>query len=141
MAGARSSTASPERSPRPPRRHPVRTEPDDDLWVAIAEPSRRRVLDLLVQGGEATASSLAEQVPFTRQAVSKHLVVLEEVGLVGRRRHGREVLFHVHPDRLDQATQAMADVARRWDQRLTAIKRLAEATHAEAQRMTPNARS
>src|SRR3546814_19322513 len=96
------------------------TEPDDALWTAVADPSRRRVLDLLVQHGEASASSLADQVPFTRQAVSKHLVVLEEAGLIDRRKHGREVLFGVDPDRLDQATQAMAGVARRWDRRLVA---------------------
>ena len=108
------------------------TEPGDDLWAAIADPSRRRVLDLLVQRGEASASWLAGQVPFTRQAVSKHLVVLEEAGLVGRRKRGREVLFAVDADRLDQATQAMAEVAQRWDRRLAAIKRLAEAAHAEA---------
>ena len=110
------------------------SEPDDDLWAAIADPSRRRVLDLLVQHGEATASSLADQVPFTRQAVSKHLVVLEDAGLIDRRKQGREVLFRVDADRLDQATRAMADVARQWDQRLVAIKRLAEAAHAEARR-------
>jgi predicted transcriptional regulator len=50
---------------------------DDELWSAIADPSRRRVLDLLVKHGEATASWLAAQVPFSRQAVAKHLVVLE----------------------------------------------------------------
>jgi len=109
----------------------MQTEPDDGLWAAIADPSRRRVLDLLVQQGEATASSLAGQVPFTRQAVSKHLVVLEEVGLVGRRKHGREVLFRVDADRLDDAARAMADVAREWDRRLASIKRLAEAAYAE----------
>ena len=114
----------------------MRTEPDDDLWAAIADPSRRRVLDLLVQHGEATASSLADQVPFTRQAVSKHLVVLEEAGLIGRRKQGREVLFRVDADRLDEATQAMDSVARRWDQRLAAIKRLAEAAHTEDPRAT-----
>jgi DNA-binding transcriptional ArsR family regulator len=111
----------------------VQTEPDDDLWTAIADPSRRRVLDLLVRRGEATASTLADQVPFTRQAVSKHLVLLEDAGLVDRRKQGREVLFRVDADRLDQATQAMAAVARQWDRRLVAIKRLAEAAHAEAQ--------
>jgi len=114
----------------------MRTEPDDELWVAIADPSRRRVLDLLVQRGEATASTLADQVPFTRQAVSKHLVVLEEAGLIDRRKQGREVLFRVDADRLDQATRPMADVAREWDRRLATIKRLAEAAHAEAQRAT-----
>jgi DNA-binding transcriptional ArsR family regulator len=112
----------------------MRTEPDDELWAAIADPSRRRVLDLLVQRGEATASSLADQVPFTRQAVSKHLVVLEDARLVVRRKRGREVLFRVDADRLDEATRAMTDLARTWDRRLAAIKRLAEAAHAEAPR-------
>ena len=55
---------------------------DDELWSAIADPSRRRVLDLLVEGGETTASVLAQKVPFSRQAVIKHLVVLEHAGLV-----------------------------------------------------------
>ncbi len=115
----------------------MQTEPDDELWTAIADPSRRRVLDLLVHRGEATASTLADQVPFTRQAVSKHLVLLEEVGLITRRKQGREVLFRVDADRLDQATHAMTEVAARWDQRLASIKRLAEAAHAEAQRASP----
>lgn len=112
----------------------MQAEPEDELWAAIADPSRRRVLDLLVQGGEASASSLADQVPFTRQAVAKHLLVLEEVGLVGRRKQGREVLFQVDPGRLGQATSAMTEVARQWDRRLDTIKGLAEAAHAEAQR-------
>jgi ArsR family transcriptional regulator, cadmium/lead-responsive transcriptional repressor len=109
----------------------MRTEPDDQLWSAIADPSRRRVLDLLVRGGEASASSLADEVPFSRQAVSKHLVVLEEVGLISRRKQGREVLYRVEAARLDQATRAMAELASRWDRRLDAIKKLAEAAHAE----------
>lgn len=119
----------------------MRTDPDDDLWAAIADPSRRRVLDLLVQLGEASASSLAVQVPFTRQAVSKHLLVLEEAGLIGRRKQGREVLYRVHADRLEQATQAMVDVARQWDRRLDTIKRLAEAAHAQARGATPERRT
>jgi DNA-binding transcriptional ArsR family regulator len=113
------------------------SDPDDELWAAIADPSRRRVLDLLVQRGEASASVLAGQVPFSRQAVSKHLVVLEEVGLVGRRKHGREVLYRVHADRLDQATRNMVEIARQWDRRLDTIKRLAEAAHAEVGDATP----
>ena len=108
------------------------TQADDELWSAVADPSRRRVLDLLVSHGDVSASWLASQVPFTRQAVSKHLAVLEEAGLVSRRKQGREVLYQVDADRLDQAAQAMAGLAARWDQRLNAIKRLAEAAHAEA---------
>lgn len=104
---------------------------DDQLWSAIGDPSRRQVLDLLVGRGEASASWLAGRVPFSRQAVSKHLVVLEEAGLVTRRKQGREVLYQVEPGRLDEASRAMADVAAQWDRRLSAIKRLAEAAHAE----------
>jgi DNA-binding transcriptional ArsR family regulator len=109
----------------------MKSEPDDQLWSAIAEPSRRRVLDLLVSGSEATASELAELVPFTRQAVSKHLVVLEAAGLVSRRKKGRDVLFRVETARLDAATRAMSELASRWDQRLDSIKRLAEAAQAK----------
>ena len=108
--------------------------PDDELWSAIADPSRRRVLDLLVTNGEASASWLAGRVPFTRQAVSKHLAVLEQAGLIRRRKQGREVLYRVESDRLDQATREMTDLARQWDRRLHAIKQLAEAAYASAQK-------
>ena len=109
---------------------------DDELWSAIADPSRRRVLDLVVSNGEVSASWLAGRVPFTRQAVAKHLVVLEEAGLVSRRKLGREVLYQVQADRLDQASRAMAQLAAQWDRRLAAIKRLAEAAHAENKEWT-----
>ncbi len=107
---------------------------DDELWSAIGDPSRRRVLDLLVSNGAVSASWLAGHVPFSRQAVSKHLVVLEQAGLISRRKQGREVLYRVEADRLDLATQAMADLAAQWDRRLGMIKRLAEAADAEAKK-------
>jgi ArsR family transcriptional regulator, cadmium/lead-responsive transcriptional repressor len=109
----------------------VTAQTDDELWSAIADPSRRQVLDLLVSNGEASASWLAGRVPFSRQAVSKHLAVLEEAGLVSRRKQGREVLYQVEADRLVQATRAMAALAAQWDRRLGTIKRLAESAHAE----------
>jgi ArsR family transcriptional regulator, cadmium/lead-responsive transcriptional repressor len=111
---------------------------DDELWSAIGDPSRRQVLDLLVSHGEVSASWLAGQVPFSRQAVSKHLVVLERSGLISRRKQGREVLYRVETRRLDQAARAMAELAAQWDRRLAAIKRLAEAAHAENQRKRPS---
>ena len=110
------------------------TAADDELWSAIADPSRRQVLDLLVDGGEASASALAGLVPFTRQAVSKHLVVLERSGLISRRKQGREVLYRVEADRLDDAANAMAELARQWDRRLDRIKSLSEAAHTRNQR-------
>jgi ArsR family transcriptional regulator, cadmium/lead-responsive transcriptional repressor len=107
------------------------TQADDELWSAIGDPSRRRVLDLLVSNGEVSASWLAGRVPFSRQAVAKHLVVLERARLISRRKQGREVLYQVETGRLDQATRAMAELAAQWDRRLGAIKHLAEAAHAE----------
>ncbi len=107
---------------------------DDELWSAIADPSRRRVLDLLVSKDAVSASWLAGRVPFSRQAVSKHLVVLERAGLVSRRKQGREVLYQVQADRLDQASRAMARLAARWDRRLDTIKRLAETAHVESKK-------
>jgi len=107
---------------------------DDELWSAIGDPSRRQVLDLLVNNGAVTASWLAGRVPFSRQAVSKHLAVLERAGLISRRKQGREVLCQVQAERLDQATRAMAEVAAQWDRRLAMIKRLAEAAQAETRR-------
>jgi DNA-binding transcriptional ArsR family regulator len=77
-----------------------------------------------------SASWLAGRVPFSRQAVSKHLAVLQEAGLVSRRKQGREVLYQVDADRLVQATRVIAQLAARWDQRLDALKRLAESAHA-----------
>jgi DNA-binding transcriptional ArsR family regulator len=105
----------------------VSAEPGDEVWSAIADPSRRRVLDLLVHNSDVTASWLAGRVAISRQAVTKHLGVLERAGLVSRHKRGREVQYRVEPDRLDAAARAMAQVARDWDARLAAIKRLAEA--------------
>lgn len=116
----------------------VATGADDELWSAIGDPSRRRVLDLVLRNGAVSASWLAGQVPFSRQAVSKHLTVLEEARLVTRRRQGREVLYQVDSERLDDATQAMADLAADWDRRLAKIKRLAEAAHTEATAKRPS---
>jgi DNA-binding transcriptional ArsR family regulator len=111
---------------------------ENELWSAIADPSRRQVLDLVVGNGEVSASWLAGRVPFSRQAVSKHLVVLERAGLISRRKQGREVLYQIEADRLDQATRAMAELAAQWDRRLNAIKRLAEAAHAEGKKRRPS---
>jgi ArsR family transcriptional regulator, cadmium/lead-responsive transcriptional repressor len=105
----------------------------DELWSAVADPTRRRVLDVLLDRGEATATAVAGELPVTRQAVTKHLVVLDRAGLVEGRREGREVRYAVRPQRLGAATRSLAHVAAEWDARLAAIKRIAEAA-AAAQR-------
>jgi ArsR family transcriptional regulator, cadmium/lead-responsive transcriptional repressor len=98
----------------------------DALWAAVGDPTRRQLLDALLTLGEATATTLAGNLPVTRQAVTKHLTVLDRAGLVDGRRQGREVLYTVRPDRLDDVAQAMARIAETWDRRLASIKRLAE---------------
>ena len=103
-----------------------RADEADELWAAVADPTRRRLLDVLLAHGEATATTLAGELPVTRQAVAKHLVVLHRAGLVEGRRQGREVRFAVRPERLDAATRSITRVAAQWDERLGAIKRLAE---------------
>ena len=101
----------------------------DELWSAVADPTRRRVLDVLLDRGEASATTVAGQLPVTRQAVAKHLVVLDRARLVEGRRRGREVRYAVRPERLDAAARSMARVAAEWDTRLAAIKRIAEDIH------------
>jgi len=104
-------------------------EDADRLWAALGDPMRLRLVDLLLERGESTASALARELPITRQGIAKHLVVLERVDLVRARRVGREALFSVRDERLAQAQRQMARVASRWDDRLAAIKRIAEAAH------------
>jgi DNA-binding transcriptional ArsR family regulator len=106
---------------------------DERLLSAIADPSRRRVIDELLMRGEVNQSDLAAQLPFTRQAVAKHLAVLEQTALVTRRRVGREVLFKLDLDRLEVAANAVSRIAARWDHRLAKIKKLAELAHKNAQ--------
>ena len=110
-------------------------ERSEQLWAAIGEPTRRRIVDLLLERGEASASSLAGAMPVTRQAVAKHIAVLERAGLVTGSRQGREVLWSVRPEAIDEATAEIARIAARWDRRLGRIKQLAEAIHAERSRI------
>jgi ArsR family transcriptional regulator, cadmium/lead-responsive transcriptional repressor len=99
----------------------------DELWSAVGDPTRRRVLDVILAHGEASATTVAGELPVTRQAVAKQLAVLDRAGLVEGRRRGREVRWMVRPERLNAAAQSMAQVAAEWDARLVAIKRIAEA--------------
>jgi DNA-binding transcriptional ArsR family regulator len=98
----------------------------DEVLTALADPTRRRVLTLLAERGEGTATTLAGELPVSRVAVVKHLAVLDRAGLVEARRQGREVLYTVRTEQLDATARWMASLAAEWDARLAAIKRLAE---------------
>jgi DNA-binding transcriptional ArsR family regulator len=100
---------------------------NDDLWSAIGDPTRRRMLDLLLATRAGTATSLSEQLPVTRQAVAKHLGVLDRVGLVRATAAGREKRYRVDEAQLGRAVAQLNAVGRTWDARLRRIKQIAEA--------------
>jgi DNA-binding transcriptional ArsR family regulator len=105
----------------------VAEQVDDELWSAIGDPTRRRMLDLLLVEGGGTATTLSRQLPVTRQAVAKHLDVLDRVGLVGSTPVGREKKYRVDDAQLARAVAQLSSVGSAWDARLQRIKRLAEA--------------
>jgi DNA-binding transcriptional ArsR family regulator len=100
----------------------------DDVLTALADPSRRTVLERLAHAGGGTATTLAAELPISRQAVVKHLAQLDRARLVQARRVGREVRYSVRPGRLSAAAQGLEAVAAGWDRTLAALKRVAEET-------------
>ncbi|MBB5789339.1 ArsR/SmtB family transcription factor [Jiangella mangrovi] len=113
------------------------TAVDDELWSAVGDPTRRRMLDLLLSEGSGTATSLSAHLPVTRQAVAKHLGVLDRVGLVHATPSGRERVYRVDEAQLARAVAQLSAVGATWDARLRRIKRIAEAI--ERQRSAPPA--
>ncbi|WP_406340384.1 ArsR/SmtB family transcription factor [Streptomyces sp. NBC_00648] len=117
---------------------PSAAEVVDSVLGALADPTRRQLLDLLAAQGEATATTLAERLPVSRQAVVKHLAVLDAAGLVSGGRVGREVRYAVRPAALDTTARWMAALATEWDRRLANIKRVAEAAERDASSPRPD---
>ena len=93
------------------------------VFAALADPTRRRIINWLVEGGPATATELARRLPITRQAVAKHLAALDRAGLVTGRKEGRDVRYRLRAEPLTDAMQWMAALAARWDQRLDDLRR------------------
>ncbi|SDX54975.1 DNA-binding transcriptional regulator, ArsR family [Amycolatopsis xylanica] len=97
-----------------------------EVLAALADPTRRQLLDVLADAGQASATTLAGQLPVSRQAVVKHLNVLESAGLVSGGRSGREVLYRVRPEAIETSAQWLTELAASWDRRLSKLKRIAE---------------
>lgn len=106
-----------------PRRAP---KVDDRLWSALGDPTRRRLLDLLLDDGPNTATSLGTQLPVTRQAIAKHVAVLERAGLVRAAVVGRERRLRIDEAQFARAVAQLQAVSTAWDARLDRVKRLAE---------------
>jgi DNA-binding transcriptional ArsR family regulator len=89
---------------------------------AIAEPNRRRILQL-VSGGELSAGEIASRFEITRPAVSQHLGVLREAGLVSERREGTRRLYSLRPEGFDDLKSFLEAF---WDEGLERLKEAAE---------------
>ena len=96
------------------------------MFAALGDETRWSILEALGEG-DASASALAGRLPVSRQAIARHLVVLQAVGLIEPVRVGREVQYRVLGSRLSAAAASLDAIGAKWDRRLAAIKRIAEA--------------
>jgi DNA-binding transcriptional ArsR family regulator len=107
------------------------TYPKHDIFQAIADPTRRELLSLLADQ-EMPVTMITEHFPITRTAVSKHLHVLEEAGLVSERKVGRETRYKLQPEALLELKQWLSYYERYWDRKLAALKSFVEASETES---------
>ena len=94
--------------------------------AALADPTRQQLLELLSEHGPQSASALAERMPITRQAISKHLRILGAAGLVRAHRDGREIRFDVAAGGAADAASWLAATAKRWQQRVDRLHRIVD---------------
>jgi len=95
------------------------------VFAALGDETRWSILAALGEG-DASASALARRLPVTRQAIAKHLAVLQDVGLVESVRVGRELRYRVLGAQLSDTARALDCIGAEWDRRLAAIKEIAE---------------
>lgn len=100
-------------------------EPLGRVFAALADPTRRAVVLELGAGATATATELARRHPMSRQAIAKHLAVLEDAGLVTHARHGRETRYALDVAPLGEAAGWLATAGAAWDDRLARLARAA----------------
>lgn len=97
----------------------------DRAFAALSDPTRRRILTLVAERPRQ-AGAIAERFPVSRPAVSKHLRVLREAGLVAARREGRTRVYHLSPNGLEAARKWMEDAEKVWAMALEAFRRHVE---------------
>ncbi|MFV1961787.1 MAG: ArsR/SmtB family transcription factor [Acidimicrobiia bacterium] len=95
---------------------------DADVFSALADPTRRQLVDWLAEEGNGTATRFAERLPMSRQAVARHLQELEKAGLVDSSRSGRETRFVLRPEPLTAAVGWLEARTGAWDRTLARLK-------------------
>ncbi|WP_245316227.1 ArsR/SmtB family transcription factor [Chelatococcus daeguensis] len=96
------------------------------IFAALGDPTRAGILRRLAREGRLSLTQLARGAPITRQAVSRHVAVLEAAGLVAARRHGRELQLTLRPAPLAEAANWLAEVGAAWDGALDRLARQVE---------------
>jgi DNA-binding transcriptional ArsR family regulator len=96
-----------------------------EVFAALADPTRRQLVSWLATR-PATATELADRLPMTRQAIAKHLAVLDGARLIAKQRQGREVRYRLEAEPLASAGDWIASVSARWGARLGRLKRYLE---------------
>jgi DNA-binding transcriptional ArsR family regulator len=96
------------------------------IFAALGDETRMRIIAVLCAGGALSITQLTDGTDITRQAVTKHLQVLADAGLVHDVKVGRERLWEFEPAQLDTARRALDEIAQQWDHALGRLKRLVE---------------
>ena len=98
------------------------TDPEQLVFAALADPTRREVIEILCADGDQTATDLARRFPISRQGIAKHLGILADAHLVSTRRAGRETIYSLNPTPLDETTAWVQSINAAWDKRLRALQ-------------------
>ena len=96
------------------------------LFDALGDPNRLRIVTRLCDGGPCSTSQITQVVPVSRQAATKHLLLLEAVGLVSSQRNGRERIWRMQPRPLAEASQYLTALSQRWDRAIENLRTFVE---------------
>lgn len=95
-------------------------------FAALGDPTRLKLVAILSEGGAYSISQLTETTDISRQGVTKHLNVLAEAGVISDLKAGRERLWQLEPEKIDEARLALEAVGREWEQALGRLKSFIE---------------
>ena len=96
------------------------------IFAALGDETRLRIVSRLSEGPPASIARLSAGEPVTRQAITKHLRVLEHAGLIAGERRGREQVWSLRPERVSEARAWLDEVSASWDRRIERLKVLVE---------------
>ena len=99
---------------------PIEKDPASHVFKALADPNRRRLLDMLLHG-EQSVNDLHAQLSISQPAVSQHLQILREAGLVSHHKEGRQNIYRVNADPLMSVAHWLSKYDAFWDQKLDAF--------------------